>query len=57
MYITVQIFISSFLFNKLIYDYKDCGGSFGLISLQPQNLPEEEKTAFENIGVEVPSMM
>ena len=41
---------------QLIYDFKDGGGSFGLISLHPDNIPEEDQSKFLKIGVEIPSM-
>jgi len=40
----------------LIYDFKDGGGSLGLISLLPDEIPEEDKLKFSKIGVEIPSM-
>jgi len=40
----------------LIYDFKDGGGSFGLISLLPDKIPEEHKLKFLKIGVEIPSL-
>jgi len=40
----------------LIYDFKDGGGSLGLISLLPDEIPEEDKSKFLKIGVEIPSM-
>ena len=36
---------------QLIYDSKDAGGSFGLISLQ---LQDEEREQFQRIGVKIP---
>ena len=45
-----------FCIPQLIYDFKDGGGSFGLISLLPDALPEEEKEKFLRIGVQIPSM-
>lgn len=42
---------------QLIYDFKDGGASFGLISLLPDEIPEEDKSKFLKIGVEIPSMM
>ena len=41
---------------QLIYDYKDRGASFGLISLHPEKLPESEKETFRKIGIKIPSM-
>ena len=46
---------SAMLF-QLIYDFKDGGGSLGLISLHPDQLPEEDKLKFKKIGVNIPSM-
>ena len=40
----------------MIYDFKDGGGSLGLISLLPDEIPEEDKFKFLKIGVEIPSM-
>jgi len=40
----------------LIYDFKDGGGSLGLISLHPDAIPKEDKSKFEKIGVEIPSI-
>ena len=40
----------------MIYDFKDGGGSLGLISLLPDEIPEEDKSKFLKIGVEIPSM-
>jgi len=42
--------------SQLIYDFKDGGASLGLISLHPDQLPDEDKRRFKNIGVKVPSM-
>jgi len=42
---------------QLIYDFKDGGASFGLISLLPDEIREEDKSKFVKIGVEIPSMM
>ena len=42
---------------QLIYDFKDGGGSFGLLSLRPDQLPKQDKTKFEKIRVIMPSMM
>ena len=42
---------------QLIYDFKDGGGSFGLISLHPEKLSSEDRSKFDRIGVEIPSMM
>ena len=41
---------------QLIYDFKDGGGSLGLISLHPDQLSEEDKLKFKKIGVNIPSM-
>lgn len=41
---------------QLIYDFKDEGASFGLISLHPEQLLEHEKTKFTKIGVTIPTM-
>lgn len=42
---------------QLIYDFKDGGGSLGLISLHPEKLNDSDKRKFEKIGVDIPSMM
>ena len=42
---------------QLIYDFKDGCGSFGLISLHPEKLNDEDCSKFNLIGVEIPSMM
>ena len=42
---------------KLIYEFKDGGGSFGLLSLNPDELPSDDVVKFERIGVKIPSMM
>ena len=42
--------------TQLIYDFKDGGASFGLISLHPEKLSKEEKQNFIDIGVVIPSM-
>ena len=42
---------------QLIYDFRDGGGSFGLLSLHPDKLPDQQRTKFQKIGVRVPSMM
>ena len=42
---------------QLIYDFKDGGGSFGVLSLNPDHLNEEEKENFTILGIEIPSMM
>ena len=41
---------------QLIYDFKDGGGSLGLISLFPDELLREHRQRFTKIGVETPSM-
>jgi hypothetical protein len=43
--------------QQLIYDFKDGGGSFGLLSLNPEKLPKEDRLKFEKIRVHMPSMM
>ncbi len=55
MHISCVIHFSVSL-SQMIYDYKDCGASFGLISLHPDKLPESEKETFRKIGIELPSM-
>lgn len=47
----------SFSPSQLIYDFRDGGGSFGLLSLRPEHLPDKDKTKFERIGVKIPSMV
>ena len=46
---------SSNSFSQLIYDFKDGGGSFGLLSLRPEQLSDEERSNFERIGFQLPS--
>ena len=43
--------------SQLIYDFKDGGGSFGLLTLRPERLPDKHKMKFEKIRVKIPSMM
>ena len=40
--------------QQLIYDFTDGGGSIGLISLFPEDLPKEDISKFTKIGVQVP---
>ena len=54
-FISTSIFFFPILF-QLIYDFKDGEGSLGLISLHPDQLPEEEMMKFKKIGVKIPSM-
>ncbi|CAI8052619.1 E3 ubiquitin-protein ligase rnf213-alpha [Geodia barretti] len=42
--------------QQLIYEIKDGGGSFGLLSLNPDELPSDDVIKFEKIGVQIPSM-
>ena len=42
-------------FTQLVYDFKDGGGTFGLLTLSPGDLEEKEKKKFEKIGVLIPS--
>lgn len=51
--------VSSAFFStsQLIYDFKDGGGSLGLISLHPEKLSEEDKQKFLKIGVSIPSKL
>ena len=55
-YSTAELIRHSFLLLQLIYDFKDGGGSLGLISLLPDKIPEDDKSRFLKIGVEIPSM-
>ena len=56
-YSTVLLtFKLSVIFLQLIYDFKDGGGSFGLITLNPEKVPEEDRVKFSKIGVLIPSM-
>ena len=48
------LMLQFFLF-QLIYDFKDGGGSLGLISLLPDDIPEDVKSKFLRIGVDIPS--
>lgn len=43
-------------FLQLIYDYVDGGYSIGLVSLQPDQLPPDERKEFMKIGVNIPSV-
>ena len=45
------------VFFQLIYDFKDGGGTFTLMSLHPDEILAEDVERFEKIGVEIPSMM
>ena len=40
---------------QLIYDFRDGGGSFGLLSLHLENLPEENRKKYKKIGFELHS--
>lgn len=42
---------------QLIYDFKDGGGTFGLLSLHPEEIVSEDKEKFKKIGVDIPSML
>ena len=42
--------------SQLVYDFKDGGGSLGLISLHPDKLLDQDKMKFKKIGVKIPSM-
>ncbi len=42
---------------QLIYDFGGGGSSIGLISLKPEDLKEEDKRKFEEIGVEARTSM
>ena len=42
---------------QLIYDFKDGGGTFGLMSLHPDKISDEDKKRFKKIGVQMPSML
>lgn len=54
---TSSLLICTLAFTlQLIYDYKDHGGSLGLISLHPHKLEKSDKEAFEAIGVRMPSI-
>ena len=44
-------------FVQLIYDFKDGGGSIGLMSLHPDKIPKDDMEKFRKIGVEMPSML
>ena len=43
--------------HQLIYDFKDGGGTFGLMSLHPDEILPEDKEKFRKIGVQIPNMM
>lgn len=55
-YSTVELITHLFCPLQLIYDFKDGGGSLGLISLNPNGIPKEDISEFSKIGVEIPSM-
>ena len=56
--ICVYTYIVSIVFLfQLIYDFKDGGGTFALMSLHPDEISSEDVENFEKIGVEIPSMM
>ena len=38
---------------QLIYDFRDGGGSFGFLSLRPENMPENELEEYKMIGFEL----
>ena len=42
---------------QLVYDFKDGGGTLGLLSLHPDLIDKEEIEKFKKIGVNIPSMM
>ena len=42
---------------QLVYDFKDGGGSIGLMSLHPDQISNEEKDKFRKMGVQMPSML
>ena len=42
---------------QLIYDFQDGGGSFGLMTLHPDQIPEQDKERFRKIGIRIPSML
>ena len=41
---------------QLIYDFKDGGGSFGLISRHPDMLEESRREKYEKLGVKIPQI-
>ena len=55
--VNVCLYNESFFIIQLIYDCIDGGASIGLISLRTDELPEEDKRRFEEIGIQLPSMM
>ena len=42
---------------QLIYDFKDGGGSIGLILRSPGDISDDEKEAFKKIGIQIPTVM
>ena len=42
---------------QLIYDFRDGGGSFGMLSLRPEMLSNEVRANFKKIGFKLPSRM
>ena len=42
-------------FLQLIYDFRDGGGSFGLLTLHPDQLSEEDRQKFTRIGFQLHS--
>ena len=55
--ITVWLLTSTPMCMQLIYDFKDGGGTFGLMSLHPDKISEEDRKRFKKIGVLMPSML
>ena len=56
--VLIELWINYICFCvQLIYDFKDGGGSIGLISLHPDNLSGVLRDSFERIGVEIPRLL
>ena len=46
----------SFIYVQLIYEQHGGGGSIDLITLYPDTIPIEDKRAFGNLGLTIPTM-
>ena len=49
------LYSSICFFLQLIYDFRDGGGSFGLLTLRPDQLREEDRQKFTKIGFQLDS--
>lgn len=57
MTLAEDVCIISFLLSQLIYDFKDGGGSVGLMSLHPDQIAKDDVEKYKKIGVQIPSML